>query len=347
MALSRSTHRYDTQPGEEWENIIQRASQADLAVAPGWYSTIHKAYGHRPLYLWGEDDAGNRAVLPAFAICHWLLGRGVTSMPFLDAGGPCGSSGPLLSALVDRLTSEARALGAGHVELRCVTPLDLPVQPSLEKVTLILSLPHDPDRLWRKLDAKVRNQVRKAKRAGLSVEVGGVELLDEFYGVFSINMRDLGSPVHGKAFFREILESFGKAARLTLVRKGGAPIGGLVSLAFKDTVYVPWASCLRQHAPLCPNMLQYWETIRRANKDGFRRFDFGRSTRGSGTYRFKRQWGAEEVQLYWYTIPLNGRQMTRVSREGNTWALMSRLWRRLPVGTSQILGPRIRKYLSQ
>ena len=107
-------------------------------------------------------------------------------------------------------------------------------------------------------------------------------------------MRDLGSPVHAREFFRATLEAFGDRARVALVRKGQTPIGGLVALAFKDVLAVPWASCAKEHFALCPNMLLYWETIRAGCMDGFRRFDFGRSTRGSGTYRFKRQWGAQE-----------------------------------------------------
>jgi lipid II:glycine glycyltransferase (peptidoglycan interpeptide bridge formation enzyme) len=179
------------------------------------------------------------------------------------------------------------------------------------------------------------------------VEVGGLELLHEFYRVFAINMRDLGSPVHARGFFRAILECFGEVARVVLVKRDGVPLGGLISIAFKDTLYVPWASSLREYATLCPNMLLYWETLRRGCKDGFARFDFGRSTRGSGTYRFKRQWGAAETQLYWYIIPLAGRRYTKISGNDDTGVLMQRLWSRLPLGVTRMLGPRIRRYLTQ
>ncbi len=334
-------------PGTDWDVLIPVNAHPHLAFAPQWYSVIGRAYGHRPLYLRGEDADGGGAILPAFSIRHWLLGTVVTSMPFLDAGGPCGNSQGLIRALVDSLVVEADKLGAGQVELRCTSPADLPTQPSIEKVTLTLPLPRDADRLWRGLDPKVRNQVRKAERAGLSVESGGIEHLDEFYDVFAVNMRDLGSPVHSRAFFEAILESFGQSARIVLVRRGNAVLGGLISLAFNDTLYVPWASSLREHAALCPNMLLYWETLRAGCKDGLNRFDFGRSSRGSGTYRFKRQWGANEVPLYWYTIPLGGRRSTRISADDGKWAVLSRVWRKLPVGISRMIGPMIRRYLTQ
>ncbi len=340
-------HRYSNAPGPEWQAVLDQTPHAHLAMAPQWHEVIQRAYAHRPLYFSAQDSAAGPGVLPAFRVHHWLLGTVVTSMPFLDAGGPCGASSGTARRLADRLMTEARALGAGRVELRCTAPLALPVQPSLEKVTLVLPLPPDPDRLWRSLDPKVRNQVRKAERSGLTIEVGGIDRLDEFYRVFAVNMRDLGSPLHAKTFFRVILDAFGQWARVILALKDTTPVGGLISLAFKDTLYVPWASSLRQYAPFCPNMLLYWETLRLGCKNGLSRFDFGRSSRRSGTYHFKRQWGAGESQLYWYTIPLATGRATRVSADDRKWTVMSYLWRRLPVGISRMLGPKIRKYLTQ
>jgi FemAB-related protein (PEP-CTERM system-associated) len=316
-------------------------------MASQWYSVIGDTYSHKPLYFRGEDTDGRTAVLPAFFISHWLLGRTVTSMPFLDAGGPFGGGDRLTYALVKHLLTEADKLGAHRVEFRCTSEICLHIRPYLEKVTLTLPLPADPDRLWRDLDAKVRNQVRKAERAGVSVEIGGAQYLDEFYDVFAINMRDLGSPVHAKVFFQAILESFGQSARIALARRGTSPLGALISITFNDTVYVPWASSLREYAALCPNMLLYWETLRASCRAGVTRFDFGRSTRGSGTYRFKRQWGAQEAQLYWYSVPLREGSVTRLSANDRSGARMSRLWSKLPVRITRVLGPLIRGYLPQ
>jgi CelD/BcsL family acetyltransferase involved in cellulose biosynthesis len=164
--------------------------------------------------------------------------------------------------------------------------------------------------------------------------------------VFAANMRDLGSPVHGRPFLRAVLEAFGPRARLLVARRAGRPVGGLLALLHGDTCYVPWASSLRAEAAHCPNMLLYWDVLRQACRDGFRRFDFGRSTRDSGTYRFKRQWGAAEVPLYWYRLPLRG-QAPAPPGEDERLAFAGRLWRRLPLGLTRWLGPRLRRLLSQ
>lgn len=330
-----------------WRGAVEDLGGPHLAHAAEWFTVIREAYGHDPLYLTAADGEGGRGVLPAFIVRRPIVGSVVSSMPFLDGGGPCSSSVALGEALVARLAEEARRVGAGVVELRCARRLGIARPPIEHKVNLTLSLPPDPGRLWQQLDGGVRNQIRKAGRSGLSIDFGGADKLDEFYGIFATRMRELGSPVHARRFFDAVFDAFGGRARLALVRKGATPIGGLIALAFKDVLAVPWASCLRQYLTLCPNMLLYWETIRSGCLEGFREFDFGRSSRGSGTYRFKRQWGAREEPLFWYTIPLDGRRgRPSPGRVGRT-ALLAGSWRHLPLAVTRRLGPHIRKYLTQ
>jgi FemAB-related protein (PEP-CTERM system-associated) len=330
-----------------WSSLTGQMGDTNLAQSPRWYTAIHQAYGHTPLYLQAENSTGQVAILPSFLVRSCLFGTVVTSMPFLDAGGPCSSSPALSHTLVACLVEAAAHQGAGWVELRCTVPLDLPVAATGDKVNLFLPLPTEPDRLWGQLDAKVRNQVRKAERSGLSVEFGRSNRLDDFYETFARNMRDLGSPVHSPGFFQAILDAFGDEVRIALVRKGEKAIGGLIALAFRDALIVPWASSLPQYLSLCPNMLLYWETLRRACVEGFRRFDFGRSSRNSGTYRFKRQWGALEEPLFWYTIPIEASPRQRLSSADPKAVLLTRLWRHLPLQVTRWLGPHVRKYLTQ
>jgi serine/alanine adding enzyme len=152
--------------------------------------------------------------------------------------------------------------------------------------------------------------------------------------------------VHARKFFSTLFDTFGDKARIALVYKGSVPIGGLIALAFKDTLVVPWASSLREHFSLCPNMILYWETLRAACTEGFRRFDFGRSNRGSSTFRFKRQWGAVEEPLFWYTIPIGAQRRERLVSNGKRRVLLAQTWQRLPLGVTRWLGPHIRKYIT-
>src|SRR5262245_16557941 len=161
-----------------WSTLMDQMGDANVAQSPRWYTAIHQAYGHTPLYLQAENSAGQVAILPSFLIRSRLFGTVVTSMPFLDAGGPCSSSPALGRLLLASLTEEAAHHGAGILELRCTVPADLPVASTGDKVNLFLPLPRDPGHLWGQLNTKVRNQVRKAERSGLIVEFGGSEAMD-------------------------------------------------------------------------------------------------------------------------------------------------------------------------
>jgi len=334
--------------GGTWRRVVDESCHASLAHAPEWFALIQRAYGHRPLYVSAHDGEGRWGVLPAFVVRRPFFGTVVTSMPFLDSGGPCAPSVPLAKVLVEHLIAEARKIGARLVELRCSMPVELGLPPAETKVNMTLPLPSDPDRLWRQLDKSVRNQVRKAERSGLTIEVGGIENLSAFYDAFVERMRDLGSPVHAPAFLSAVLELFGSRARILLVRKSGVTVGGLVALAFKDRLIVPWATCSKDYFALCPNMLLYWEALRAACLEGFRRFDFGRSSRNSGTYHFKCQWGAQEEPLFWYTIPLAATSGVR-PQDGASCArtLLVKSWQHLPLYVTRHLGPHIRRYLIQ
>jgi FemAB-related protein (PEP-CTERM system-associated) len=329
-----------------WQRAIDASSDARLAHAPQWRSVIAQAYAHTPLYLEAEADDGSHGVLPAFVVKRPLFGTVVTSMPFLDSGGPCSTSTAMDALLVDRLIAEARRRGARLVDIRCQTRLAIDVEPLASKVNMTLAL-DDPSTLWGRLGKGVRNQIRKAERSGLTVEFGGHDSLAAFYDTFAERMHDLGSPVHGFPFLRHAVDAFGPLARVALVKKSQAAIGGLVALRFKDRVVVPWASCLKEHFTLCPNMLLYWEAIKTASSEGCTRFDFGRSTRGSGTYHFKRQWGAEEEPLWWYRIPLTGGRMHTDAPAASGADRLARMWQRLPLAVTRHIGPPLRRYLIQ
>src|SRR5207302_1810373 len=99
-----------------------------------------------------------------------------------------------------------------------------------DKVHMRLNLPGDTCGLWKDLDAKVRNQVRKGEKNGLTVSWGGSESLGDFYTVFSRNMRDLGTPVYGRRLFAAILEQFPDRAEFCTVRAGKEPVAAALLL---------------------------------------------------------------------------------------------------------------------
>ncbi len=213
---------------------------------------------------------------------------------------------------------------------------------------MLLNLPGSSEELWKSFKSKLRSQVRKAEKNDLTFRWGDLEDLDTFYHVFSRNMHALGSPVHSREWIEKILVNYGASARMGLVFKENQPVGCGIILFTKDTVSIPWASTLREFNRLSPNMLLYWNFLKYAADNEKKLFDFGRSTLNEGTYRFKKQWGAEPVPLFWYQTSLSARnqQIQSKSKESTKREKLADLWSKMPLSMANFLGPKVRKYIS-
>lgn len=327
--------------GGDWDAFVDAASDGTAAHLWGWRGVMERAYGHRSFYLAAVDGDGLAGVLPLTLVTSRLFGRHLVSMPFLDYGGLCtdGRKGPakaLIEAAVELTTAERARLELRHLEYR---PIGLPC--SLEKVTMLLELETHADAQWKKLPSERRNRIRKGQRCGLSTTIHSADGLADFYDVWSTNMRALGSPPHSPDFFREMLTRLGDRARILLVRADGKAIGAAMMLTHRGILSIPWVSSLRRYFDRCPNQVLYWEAIRFAIEEGVRVLDFGRSTRGAGTFEAKRQWGAEPVQLYWHYFTDQDRPPADDTSHRLAWA--TRVWRHLPVAVANQLGPPLRK----
>ncbi len=331
---------------EVWNAYVNGHPSATMCHQFAWKDVIERAYGHQTFNLMAREGTRTTGILPLVLVRQPFVGSSLTSMPFLDYGGVCAEDAETAEFLMDKARALMEEHGIRAMELRqCDSSVELGAS-RCDKMSMILDLSPGAKALWNGLPAKVRNQVRKAEKSGLTVCAGGAELIDDFYDIFVVNMRDLGSPVHAKAFFTEICAAFSHTVRVMLVRDGRRTVGGLIALFFKDTMVVPWASSLREYFSKCPNNLLYWEALQDGCKRGCAKFDFGRSTVGSGTYDFKKQWGARPAPLHWQVFGVQGSVGTAISSADTKYRLAQEIWKRLPVCVSRIMGPRIRKYLT-
>lgn len=210
---------------------------------------------------------------------------------------------------------------------------------------MVLELPDSPDALKQALPAKVRSQIKRPQREGASAVSGREELLEDFYTVFATNMRDLGTPVYARTFFAAVLREFPAESRIFVVRHGADPVAAGLVLGHGRTLEIPWASSLRRANALSVNMLLYWSVLEYACMHGYRHFDFGRSTVDSGTFRFKRQWGAQPRQLYWHYWVRDGGQPPVLNHSNPKFRAAVTAWQRLPLFIANRVGPLLSRNL--
>lgn len=328
-----------------WDDFVARTEGASLYHRAALRDVIESTFGHDTHYLCAKASGSEIVgIFPLVRLRSRLFGDYLVSMPYFNYGGPVAVDPETVDALLARATEIAHELGCSHMEVReCSPRVDWPVRH--DKVAMWLDLPGTADELWQGLSAKLRSQIRRPLKEGAEVIHGGADLLDEFYAVFSRNMRDLGTPVYPKRFFAAVQETFPQASCIIVIRLLGRPVAAGFLLGFRDRLEIPWASSLREANPLGVNMLLYWEALKGAIEGGYRVFDFGRSTRDSGPYRFKAQWGAREIALYWHYWLRDGGRPPELNPHNPKYRLAISAWQRLPLGVANRLGPHIVKYL--
>ena len=335
--VEHSVAPYDG-PDEDWNAFVNRAHGATFCHLAGWRQIMSDVLGARCIYLVARDPDGTWCgVLPLVRVESRLFGRYLVSMPFLNYGGPLGSPGAR-THLAEHAVSEARRIRADLLELRARDEYPSDLRRSDRKITLLLPLPTQKDQLWdHEFSGKLRSQIRRPMKEGMETHFGH-DQVSAFYRVFARNMRDLGTPVLPRKFFERVATEFGDLAVFGVVYLGAKPVAAGCGFVWRGEFEMTWASSLREHNRQAPNMLLYWSFMERMIADGLKTFNFGRCTPGSGTHRFKRQWGGEDVALPWRQWSPRGFVATP-SPDRPLYRTATAIWQRLPLSLANLAGP--------
>jgi FemAB-related protein (PEP-CTERM system-associated) len=336
----------------EWDSFVLANPNASPYHLFAWGAAISTSYGHDIYYLMARQKGNLTGILPLVHLKLFSLLNELVALPFCDVGSCLTDD----SAVEEALLVEAQKLGeqlkTKNIQLRGQLHGKSKSNFSIEriesnKVRMLLDLPSSSETLLANFKSKLRSQVRKAEKNGVSFRWTGQNGVDPFYSVFCNNMRDLGSPVHSKKLFQAIMEHFGENARIGLAEFEGKCIGAGLILSTNTQTAIPWASTLRQYNKLAPNMLLYWNCVKYAADHNKKIFDFGRSTENEGTFRFKKQWGAIPTPLLWYSSSSSVSQSTKEYQTNLTRReKLAQIWQTMPVPIASLIGPQFRKYIS-
>lgn len=373
-----NVHTLQSVDTKAWDDYVSTHPLANIYHHAGWKNVIERTYGHPTYYLVATDSAKRQnsrtspnatapektyasssvvGILPLVHIKHWLFGNNITSIPYFDIGGILADNQDAEHALLAEAIKIWKDVQADTLEIRQTHPLScfhpnnkisypekLSYQTSTHKHRMVLNIPESSELLMQSFKSKLRSQIKKSLREGFQHKWGGLELLEHFYHIFLVNMRDLGSPVHSKKMIQHVLEGFPDDARIIIVYLHNTPVAGAVVVGFKGVLHNPWASSLKSYSRMSPNMLLYWRMLEFACDHGFSCFDFGRSSPEEGTYRFKEQWGATPEPLYWhYLVTQKETCGEPLGTDKAKFQKIMACWKKLPVSLTKLIGPPLRK----
>jgi serine/alanine adding enzyme len=309
-----------------------------------WLGILSEGLGHQQYLIIAETQTGQLVgFLPLAFVQSLLFGKFLVSLPYLNSGGVCSRTPEVALALIDRAVDLADQLDVRYLELRHEVPVNHPKLSvsRTDKVHMRLELPASADELVGSFKSKLRSQIKKSSQQQFELSFGGMECLEDFYDVFSINMRDLGTPVYSKKLFQSILEKFGPSkSELCVVRWNNRPISGALLIHHTHRTEVPSASGIRKFNFTNVNMWMYWQLLQRAIEQGSTEFDFGRSTIGAGTYKFKEQWGAKPSPAVWQYYVRKG-DPAKMRPDTSKNQRLVEIWKKLPVWLTRMVGPSI------
>jgi FemAB-related protein (PEP-CTERM system-associated) len=323
---------------QTWDAFVHAAPEGTFFHRFSWREILRDVFGLDPCYFVAEQNGRLRGVLPLVHQRSLLFGNALISIPFCVEGGALATDADAKAALDQAAIDLMTKRGAHSLEFRSrkasragwVAKTDL-------YATFAREISSEDEKNLLAIPRKQRAVVRKTLQSSLASEVD--EGVDRLFRVYSESVRNLGTPVFPKRYFRELNRAFGPDCDIVVIRDGDEPVSAVMNFYFKDTVlpyYGGGTSAARRSGA---NDFLYWEVMRRAALRGYRRFDFGRSKAGTGAFAFKKNWGFEPQWLeYEYWLP-TGMPIPEKNPNNPKYARLVSLWQRLPLPVANFLGP--------
>lgn len=332
-----------------WDAFVATHDDGTFCHRSGWKQAIEKGAGHDCPYLYAEQDGAIVGILPLSFRKSMLFGKAASSTMFCVYGGPLATEPDVYDALDAAAWDRARAFGVDVLEYRSKSARHRDVDgwttEEGKSATFVRELAsRNPDEILLQIPRKQRAVVRKSLKNELETDWSGD--IGAFYRLYATSVRNLGTPVFPKKFFKALFHAFGANVEVQITRtKEGKPVASLMSFYDEKTVLPYYAGGGVAARPLGAHDFMYFELMKRATAKNRFLFDFGRSKVDSGPYRFKKNWGFEPTPLaYEYRLG-EGASIPDMSPQNKKYQAMISVWKRLPIWVANLVGPPVARHL--
>ncbi len=326
-----------------WDNFVQAQPDATFFHLAAWRQVIESAFSHRAHYLTAEQDGAIVGVLPLVEVKTRLFGHTLISNPFCVYGGPLAANAEAARALADHAAALREKTGAKACEFRFLqAPPDDWLGDGWQErgalyVTFRRAIVADDEANLKAIPRKQRAVVRKGIERGLTARTD--RNVDALHAIYAQSVRNLGTPVFARKYFRLLADAFGEALDVVTISDAGQDVASVMNFRWRDEV-IPYYGGGTTAARACfGNDFMYWEVMRRAAARGARLFDFGRSKEGTGAFSFKKNWGFAPQKLPYHFKLAPGETIPEINPLNPKYRLMIAAWKRLPIPVANALGP--------
>lgn len=334
---------------DAWDAYVKDSRHGRFFHRTGWRKIIKSVYGYDSYNLIARKAGKVVGVLPLIDVKSPLMGRNLVSTAFTVGGGILGDNAEIESALADAAVEEGRRRRVKYVELRSERetleewPTKKDIYAGFEKI-----IPPDEDDNLKMIPRKRRAEVRKACKAQAEGKLNYkiTKNVDVFYDLYGQALRDHGTPIFPKKFAQALAGEFIDDMEIIEIYAGDQAVLALLTFYGHGRTMPYYFGARRDARAHRAFDLSVWLQMRRGLERGFPIFDFGRSKYGTGSFDFKQYWGFEPVPLEYQYALVNADEVPNVNPKNPKFALVSKLWTKLPVPIANIAGPILARHLA-
>jgi len=343
----------DPSKDKKWDEFVESHPEGTVFHLSAWARVLQKTYGYTPYYFVLENSHKEiKAGCPFFLVKSWFTGTRLVCLPFTDTCSLLADSDEDAKSLFSGVIEKAKEEKVDYVEVRSPSP-DL-FLPNLHFVNQTyyklfkLDLDRATDSLWKGFQRSIRSRIKQAEKANLTIDANGTEEgTRDFYLLNLATRKKHGVPPQPYDFFANIWQELVLTglAFVWLAKYQSVPIAGGVFFVYKDTIYDKFSASDSSYLRYHPNHLLLWHAIQYGCQNGFKHFDFGRTSPDNpGLVSFKRHWGIEGIDLpysYWPTV----KGASSTEHRSLKYRMMTSVLRRTPTAISRLTGELLYKHL--
>ena len=273
-----------------------------------------------------DENQVIQAILPLM-YKKGILGTVVNSLPFYGSNGAILSNSDLA---FDFLKEYYDNNIAGNIEIAASTVISNPLITNhnyenikheikdhrIGQFTKIGFSENHEEQLMNLFHYKTRNMVRKSQKQNLEVVVDNSQI-DFLFDTHKKNMAAIGGRAKIEIFFRTFSEIYkeNEDYKIYVAKDNGVPIAALLLFYHNQTVEYYSPVIIEEHREKQPLSLLIFEAMKNASEGGYKLWNWGGTWASQdGVYRFKKRWGTDDINYYYYT-QINNKDILNASKE--------------------------------
>ena len=266
-ALAVTVRPFEDADSARWDSFVRNCAAGTFFHLAACKRVIERAFGHRTHYLIAERGGAVSGVLPLTHVRSALFGSALISNAFAVYGGPVAADADSLQALDAAATRLMEKRRVATLEFRGFAPYraDWEGKSGLY-ATFRRAIHPTVEANLKAVPRKQRAMIRKGIQNGLVSEIDtGV---DRLYRIYAESVRNLGTPVFAKSYFRVLAQEFADCCDICTVTSGGRAVAAVLNFYFREEVLPYYGGGRAAARALAANDFMYWEVVRRACERG-------------------------------------------------------------------------------